>query len=434
MLLGSSHPFFPILELPVTSSTYFIYRTQLSIISHEIVTQLYCAATIKEKWSEVQDTIRRIDRRLLAWRDKLPKEFDITFDTWTRPDWTDPYALPRTGLAMMFNSSRMILFRPCLCRFDGRVQNQSDKSKDFNQEAAETCVHSASTMIRLLSWSTASVEKIYAISPWWNTLHHVCEALSVLMLEMAFQSQHLPDEASYILEDAKKGTNWLVMMSDQSVSARKAWEIYDSLIRLVAPMIKWSVFDMPTEAPVPPGYNWRRFSATNPFVPSSQDQLTEANLEEYQGPPGNVESSAAGSTSAWTNTDQNFQFTTGYTGYDQVASNPLDHTTALQRFSSIGQIHGHYDDPWQHMFSTTTGVQETGVLAPDVMQGQLGDQGAQMLGGSQDEGRYFPQTAYDVGESQYGQNTAFGQEYPDPEERGRERGQGYDAIGRRDFF
>ena len=106
--LGYSHPIafsFPVLELPVTSSTYFIYRTQLSIISHEIITQLYCAATVKEKWPKVQDTIRAIDRRLLSWQNSLPKEFDITFDTWTEPDWNDPHTLSRIGLAMFFNSS-----------------------------------------------------------------------------------------------------------------------------------------------------------------------------------------------------------------------------------------------------------------------------------------------------------------------------------------
>src|SRR5437899_1402030 len=32
---------FPVMALPLTSSTYFIYRIQLSIVSHEIVTQLY---------------------------------------------------------------------------------------------------------------------------------------------------------------------------------------------------------------------------------------------------------------------------------------------------------------------------------------------------------------------------------------------------------
>lgn len=84
---------FPTLSLPTTSSTHFIYRIQLCIVSHEIVTQLYCAATTKAKWTEVQDTIRRIDHRLLSWRDTLPPEFNIVFDKWTEPNWNDPHIM-----------------------------------------------------------------------------------------------------------------------------------------------------------------------------------------------------------------------------------------------------------------------------------------------------------------------------------------------------
>jgi hypothetical protein len=198
MPVGYSHPgafSLPLVELPVTSSTYFIYRTQLSIITHDIVTQLYCPATIKETWTEVQDAISVINRRLVSWRDCLPREFDIMFDTWADPDWNDPYTLPRFGLAMFYNSSRMILFRPCLCRTDGRIDNQSTSSKDFEKDAVEQCIRSARRMIQLIALNAKTETKFYAIPPWWHTLHYLCEALSVLMLEMAFKAQHLPNES-----------------------------------------------------------------------------------------------------------------------------------------------------------------------------------------------------------------------------------------------
>lgn len=258
MPVGTNQPIafsFPSLKGPVKLSSFFIYRTQLTIISHEIVTQLYCAAIIKEKWNEVQFTIQSIDERLKTWKENLPKELDINVDPWTEPDWKDPHTLQRLSLAMHFNSSRMILYRPCLCRFSDRFSNQSKDARNVNQEAVEICINSARQMISLLSWAVRSVDSLYSISPWWSVLHYLCEALSVLMLEMAYQSQHLPREAAYILEDAKKGIGWLSTMSGHSISARKAWEIFDSLLRVVAPLIKWSVYDMPTEAPVPPGYN-----------------------------------------------------------------------------------------------------------------------------------------------------------------------------------
>ena len=242
------------LELPITGATFFIYRTQLSIISHEIITQLYCAATIKEKWSDVQNVIRSIDNTMLKWRHSLPREFDINFEQWDKPDWTDPHTLDRLALALHFNSSRMILFRPCLCRFEGRLNGQSEESRIFNRNTVESCIRSARNTIAVMESVPQFSGLLFSVSPWWHILHYLCEALSILVLEIAYRSEHLPNEAAKILEDAKKAVNWLRMMSDRSISARKAWEIYDILVKNVAPIIRWSTYDMPNTAFVPPGY------------------------------------------------------------------------------------------------------------------------------------------------------------------------------------
>jgi hypothetical protein len=348
MPIGYTKPLalsFPVVELPVTSSTYFIYRTQLSIISHEIVTQLYCAATIKERWSEVQDTMKTIDRRLISWRDSLPKEFDITFDTYSEPDWNDPHTLARIGLAIAWNSSRMILFRPCLCRLDGRLDHQSQMAQNFEKEAAENCIHSARRMISLLKWNAKSEARFYSVSPWWNTLHYLCEAMSVLMLEMAFEAQHLPNEKVDILTDAKKGIFWLTMLSAGSIAARKAWEIFDNLIRLVAPKIKWSVFDLPTSASVPARYNWRRFGKA---TADQWNQLSQEKLQELQASQPLVPDL----TTAWANQSLNQSFPK-HTAPEQF-SNQLQSSTAVERFANMGQLYGHYDDPWPHLFAPTS--------------------------------------------------------------------------------
>ena len=360
---------FPMLQLQITTSTYFIYRTQLSIISHEIVTQLYCASTIKEKWSNVQDIICGIDYRLEAWKENLPVEFNVDFDTVNEPDWNDPWLLQRTGLAMLFNSSRMILFRPCLCRFEGRIKNQSESSQNISQNAVVECILSARKMISLLAWSATSNEKIYTIPPWWNILNNLCEALSVLMLEMAFQSQHMPRESTHIMEDARKGVNWLAMMSGQSISARKAWEIFDKLIRLVAPVIHPSILDMPTEAPIPSGYQCRPgmtygsqkgFQSQTPLQRQHPVDLTEGHLRQFQNTQPIVSMPAAPQPPYWTppqHASTSFQpFTGTYDqGYSGMFGNPLDYSEALSRFSNIGAVHGLYDDPWMHMFSEDGG-------------------------------------------------------------------------------
>ncbi|KAH7317930.1 fungal-specific transcription factor domain-containing protein [Rhexocercosporidium sp. MPI-PUGE-AT-0058] len=362
MPIGVTQPLaytFPVLTLPTTTSTYFIYRTQLTIISHEIVTQLYCAATIKEKWVEVQETINGIDSRLRSWRDSLPAEYTLDFDRWNEPDWNDPYVLPRMGLAMLFNSSRMILFRPCLCKFEGRMSTQSEKSMDFNREGVQMCIHSARTMINLIGWTARNVERLYAVTPWWHTLHYLCEALSVLMLELAYLAQHLPTEAGDILDDAKKGIRWLIMMSEESISARKAWEIFDSLVRVVAPRINWSVFDLPTTAPVPLGYNWRSWSG----LPGNADQqqIPQSSTTQFaaldpQLDPNSRTQVSSSSATPWAHPTFGYQPSHTYAPIiygQELVSNPLDQNQAIQMFGSIGALHGHYDEPWHHVFGVT---------------------------------------------------------------------------------
>ncbi|RDL31506.1 uncharacterized protein BP5553_09715 [Venustampulla echinocandica] len=410
----SSTYLFPIANLPLTSSTYFIYRTQLSIISHQIFTQLYSPATVKLKWFDIQETIRIIDRRLQTWQESLPEQLDVDFETFTAPDWDDPYLIQRIGLAILLMSSRMILFRPCLCRFDMCLRNQSEKSKDFNQDAAETCIRSARRMISLLSWSATSADKLYAITPWWTTLHYLCEALSVLMLEMAFKLQHMPNDAAYVLDDAKRGVSWLSMMAEQSISARKAWEIFDKLIRLVAPLIHWSVFDLPTEAPVPPGYNWRGSHLAGQMLPPLSspplpnpphvqnhppEQLSQMNIQRHQNTqvsmmsPGSI-------TAAWTAQPPSFQPFADTGGYEQYGylANPLDHVEALNRFSMISQLHGSFDEPWMHILEPpnleSSDIESSNIDPALRTYGNPGFRGVQEPQGAEEDGMEFLSRAY----------------------------------------
>jgi hypothetical protein len=284
---------FPMARLPITSSTYFIYRTQLSIISHEILTQLYCAALVKSKWSEVQDTIRDIDSRLLQWKASLPEEFNFSNPS----SYTDSFTLHRTGLSMFYNSSRMTLFRPCLCRFEGRIINESERSKTFDSNCAATCIESARNIIASLP-SMSEPSKVYTITAWWNVVHYIVEAGSVLMLELAYRAEHLPSQAEEILADSKKAVLWLRAMSGQSIAARKSWEIFDSLLQRVAPKVGGETWNMPKTAPVPPGWRWNRFGTRSKRDSSEEysNELISPSQQSYSGIPNRMDEWANQST------------------------------------------------------------------------------------------------------------------------------------------
>jgi hypothetical protein len=348
----------------VTPSTYFIYRTELSIVSHEIITQLYCASTIKVKWKHVQDQIEIIDKRLTRWREHLPKKFNIDFDMdgFSSPDWKDPYFYPSIGLALFLATTRMHLYRPFLCRFNDRLSRQSHKSQHINQFAVEECIMSARKMISLLCWSCTTVDQIYTISPWWSTLENLCAALSVLMLEMAFQCQHMDKTFGGILADAKRGITWLSRMASVSISARKAWEVFDKLIRLVKPLGEHTISDLPLAVPMPPGYAWDRWTRPRPDLlnVSQPNPLSQANLQKFQ--EARAIDSASDAQATWPSQPP-FQTPFAQPPHSEqriptqdVFGNHLDDAEALARFSSMGRRHSNYDDSWNHMFAPITTV------------------------------------------------------------------------------
>ena len=323
---------FPAVQNPVTPSTFFIYRTQLSIVSHEILSNLYCAALVGARWSDVQDIIQQIDARLTSWKQNLPTEFD--FD---RPQSGDVLGLQRTGLEMFYNSSQMILFRPCLCRFNDRALDKFQESKDFNVICVAKCVQAARDVINAFP-SINYPLNVYTIAPWWNTIHYLIEAASVLMLELAYRAEHVPALAADLLTDSKKAVMWLRAMAIESITARKGWEIFDGLLRDVAPNVGGTTDDMPDSAPVPSGWRGLRFGY------QSQDFRHQERVNQQTA------------IRAWV--DQSRDDHSQYAMQQNFPVTPFDTNPAntryvsnLQTFNPSGQIYGRYDEfgPWHDM-------------------------------------------------------------------------------------
>lgn len=386
---------FPMTRLPITSSTYFIYRTQLSIISHEILTQLYRAALVKAKWSEVQDTIREIDSRLLNWKASLPVELDFSLPTTQH----ERFALQRTSLSMFYNSSRMTLFRPCLCRFEGPIVDESERSKTFDKNSAVTCIQSARNILASLP-STLEPAKAYSITAWWNIVHYIVKAGSVLMLELAYRAEHLPSEAEAILEDSKKAVLWLRAMCDQSIAARKGWEIFDSLRQTAAPKVGGESWSLPRSAPVPPGWTWNRFGsgAKRQFESQSSHYTPQTEGQPFPTDPSRMNEWVDQST---------YGMQQGYSTPAPTYKSAYSSTGGVIPSFLIGvypfnEIYGRYDEhvQTQNMYYPATTFQDPeGQLAPQLVsmgQLQLGGEMGDYSGAAHDTGNTGP-PEYDIG-------------------------------------
>lgn len=126
-------------------TTFFFQYVELSSLADEALSMLYSAHIRNTKWSELQSTILQLDQKLSNWNRNLPEPFSTGYGR----QKSQAFAV-RVAIGMLFHSTRIIINRPCLCRLDRRITNQSKSSDSINAAAADRCVVSARAMLSLL--------------------------------------------------------------------------------------------------------------------------------------------------------------------------------------------------------------------------------------------------------------------------------------------
>lgn len=73
-------------------------------------------------------------------------------------------------LQMHYWSTKILITRPCLCRTERRIQNESDVSAAFNVQMASVCVTSSRALVSLFP-EEPDLDFVYAKAPWWSVIH-----------------------------------------------------------------------------------------------------------------------------------------------------------------------------------------------------------------------------------------------------------------------
>lgn len=232
--------------VPPSHALYFLYHSKLSIFTNEVLKDLYRASVTTRSWSQVQATIAKLELKLGSWRQALPPVFDFA-----KKQRDQLFIRQRISLGFSYYSTLMIITRPCLCKIHKKIPSESGRSKDFNRSAAVKCVYAAKDMLGMLPNEPNSVG-LYKVTPWWCIVHHLVQATSILMLELSFRADHLPQEVDDVLNSAKKAVYWLRSMAEDDLAAYRAWRLCDNMLRRVAPIVGRRVDDLPSNAPIPP--------------------------------------------------------------------------------------------------------------------------------------------------------------------------------------
>lgn len=232
---------------------YFVCRVRLSIIGHKIRSSLYASGKMNETWSTLQQSIREFDQELTQWSADLPEEMRLPrgIDIQST-DRRSGQLLYQFELAMAYQSTRMILFRPCLCHLEGVIPRESALSQSFNQEAAVSCVSAARSLLAHLP-NEAALSHTSKMLPWWSLLHYITQAGAVLILELCLKAEHMLSQVKGLLDDVAKVMSWLAEMAADSLSAWRSWKIFRKLSLQAAAGVGVNVI-IPNDVQKPPGW------------------------------------------------------------------------------------------------------------------------------------------------------------------------------------
>ena len=218
-------------SIPTTGALAFSFHTKLSTFTNEVLTRLYRANSMNQSWAQVQNTIASLNSRLEEWLLQLPNVFDFT-----KKQRDQEFSCQRMSLGFFYYSTAMIINRPCLCRIDRNIPNESSKAREFNRETAARCVHAARDMLKLLP-DTPNPKGLYKVGPWWCLVHYLMQAATVLMLELSFRADHMPTEVEEVFDCANKALVWLSSMAEDDEAARRASVLCAEGLRKVAPKV-----------------------------------------------------------------------------------------------------------------------------------------------------------------------------------------------------
>ncbi|KAJ5491323.1 hypothetical protein N7539_002890 [Penicillium diatomitis] len=223
--------------LPPCMSLYFLQLTSLAIIAKRMTTKLYSPEALQSPWASIEFTIQSLTLSIDSWFMNLPPAYDFTS--------TQSSQCPvgqRMGLAFLFYSTKIGIARPCLCRPDASPSEDS-KVREFCGKTAAECVESACHMLTLFP-DNLDAALLHRMSPWWCTLHYLMQATTVLLMELAFRSRHVPDKANMVLKAARKAVEWLAVIGKKSTASARAWKICDGFLRRLTPSAEIDIGDV----------------------------------------------------------------------------------------------------------------------------------------------------------------------------------------------
>ncbi|KAJ6005482.1 hypothetical protein N7451_003426 [Penicillium sp. IBT 35674x] len=225
-------------NLPVNFGLCYLYYSDLTVVTQEILNKVYTTTAVLLPWSEIESRLDDLRFRIDLWKSSLPAALDFTKE---ETDGSPDHLRCKLFLAFHYYSARITLGRPCLCRRDARQQNAP---QTFSHTMALIALESANGMLDLIP-DKPDVVQLYQVCPWWCVLRYLMQSATVFLLELSFGCIHSPEQEQKYVSLTKKSIRWFFAMSEHSIGSRRAWQICDSSFRNLAGGMKYNTDDLP---------------------------------------------------------------------------------------------------------------------------------------------------------------------------------------------
>lgn len=198
------------------SGSYFKATVQLATITQRILVSLYSVSTTMRSPEELQQNTHQLAKRLDQWVASLPTVFNYDEPpSMSRQD----FVRERMLLGFQLCSARILLGRPSLTNLEQSWTNNHKPS--FAGDMANSCIESAKGIIDFLP-DNPQLDCWYDKGPWWCIVHHMMQAISILLLGLSHPTVRSHDTVS-LMQYIKKALCWLQSMPDPV--AQRAYRI-----------------------------------------------------------------------------------------------------------------------------------------------------------------------------------------------------------------
>ncbi|KAF2107716.1 fungal-specific transcription factor domain-containing protein [Lophiotrema nucula] len=264
-LSPESKPSTPVRPIP---GSFLDARVRISRLTQKVLLTLYSPRATSRPWEQIQNSVSELMVELEEWAFVAMPDKVSDLKRTSESDHQRDQML----LGFHYYSTKLLVTRPCLCRIEYRQQGPTNESTVFDRRTAGACVQAAKAMCTLLP-DQPDPKYMYRNGPWWSLVHHIMQALAVLLLEMSYRGTYEQEDSKDLFDYVHKLILWLHSMRSTNPIADRAFSVVSDIVKKGDPSSFGVIARrLPSSNPVPSTDAATHFShpylQSNPAVPT----------------------------------------------------------------------------------------------------------------------------------------------------------------------